>query len=123
MITCLGVTIQKYQNNKLIGVIGGHFIDTVGIGKMFDQKNDKLTEEGKTFLLKIKNLMEENDWENSNSLEFKVYYNPRLDGKIDPITEPAYNAIVNYFSDLYPNMNISYELIEKGAKVTIPVLH
>ena len=89
---CFGVIVKKYEDGKLVGVVGGHFITN----EAFSIVENKLTDEGEYFMEDIFELLDIHNMTPDNT---RIELIIRLQGnnKPQPITMPAVRFVKNIF--------------------------
>lgn len=68
LISCIAVIVKKYEDGKLVGVVGGHFITSEAFSTVYNM----LTDEGKYFMEDIFKLLEEHDMTPDNTTTMLV---------------------------------------------------
>ena len=116
LMCCFGVIVKKYEDGKLVGVVGGHFITN----EAFSIEENKLTDEGEYFMEDIFELLNIHNMTPDNT---RIELIIRLQGnnKPQPITMPAVRFVKNIFLEKdYKEISIkSTTTKDKSSKFTV----
>lgn len=116
LISCIAVIVKKYEDGKLVGVVGGHFITS----EAFSVVDNMLTDEGKYFMEDIFNLLDEHEMTPDNTTTMLVI-RPTGTRKPHPETKKALKILKPMFENKSYNVDIKITPEDKNVSKLISV--
>jgi len=116
LISCIAVIVKKYENGKLVGVVGGHFITS----EAFSVVDNMLTDEGKYFMEDLFKLLDEHEMTPDNTTTMLVI-RPTGTRKPHPETKQALKILKPMFENKNYNVDIKITPEDKNVSKLISV--